>query len=189
MALLDDRKRAIRASARVILQGCDPDDGVAIGHRLRASGLIQPGMIVAGFLPLGREVNLAPFLQALRAEGHVVGLPRTPPRGAPLTFHRWGDGDTLQPERFGTLTSDGPAITPDMLLVSMLAFDRNCHRLGYGGGYYDRTLAARPGILAIGCAHAAQERDDIPVGPTDLPLGCIVTERELITPPTPALPT
>jgi 5-formyltetrahydrofolate cyclo-ligase len=180
MMPLDDRKQAVRAAARLVLQGCDPAAGTLVGQRVLASGLIQPGMVVAGFLPLGHEVDIAPLLRALRDAGHIVGLPRTPPRGQPLTFHRWGHDDPLRPERFGTQTSDGPEIAPDLLLVSMLAFDRCCHRLGYGGGYYDRTLAARPGIRAIGCAHAAQERDDIPTGPTDLPLGWIATERELI---------
>ena len=71
-------------------------------------------------------------------------------------------------------------MTPDLLLVPLLAFDRRGHRLGYGGGYYDRTIAAHPGIRTIGCAYAAQEVQEVPAGPTDMRLDAIATERELI---------
>ena len=88
----------------------------------------------------------------------------------------------LQPGRFGTFHPDGLALTPDVVLVPLLAFDRSGARLGYGGGYYDRTLAALPGCLAIGCAFAAQEVDQVPVEPTDQRLHAVATERELIQP-------
>ncbi len=111
----------------------------------------------------------------------TIALPRTPARGQPLGFHRWASGDSLIRERFGTMTSDGPAVEPDILLVPLLAFDRRGHRLGYGGGYYDRTIAARPGAWTIGCACAALELDEVPVGPRDMALHCIATEAEFIT--------
>jgi 5-formyltetrahydrofolate cyclo-ligase len=72
------------------------------------------------------------------------------------------------------------ALTPGVLLVPLLAFDRRGHRLGYGGGYYDRTLAALPGATAIGVAHAAQELDEVPAGPEDASLDAIATEAGLI---------
>ena len=68
-----------------------------------------------------------------------------------------------------------------MLLVPLLAFDRRGHRLGYGGGYYDRTMAALPGARTLGCAFAAQELDIVPAGPQDIPLDAIATERGIIT--------
>ena len=179
---LDDRKRRVRQAARRIMAACDPSLGVDVSARITRAGMIPDGLSVAGFMPLGREIDMAPLLQALRSAGHLVALPRTPARGLPLSFHRWSLDDTLQREAFGTLTSDGPEIVPDLLLVPMLAFDRRCHRLGYGGGYYDRTLAARPGTRTIGCAYGAQEVPDLPVDATDLPLDVIVTEREVIHP-------
>ena len=83
-------------------------------------------------------------------------------------------------ERFGTLRPDGPEIVPDLLFVPLLAFDRRGRRLGYGGGYYDRTLAALPGAIAVGCAFAAQEMDEVPAGPHDIALDAVATEREVI---------
>lgn len=84
--------------------------------------------------------------------------------------------------RFGTVYPDGPIDVPDLILVPMLAFDRRGYRLGYGGGYYDRTLASLPDARAIGYACSVQEVNDIPVGPFDVPLPVIVTEKENITP-------
>jgi 5-formyltetrahydrofolate cyclo-ligase len=72
-------------------------------------------------------------------------------------------------------------MVPSFVLVPLLAFDRQGRRLGYGAGYYDRTLAALPGVPALGCAFAAQELDSVPVGPQDIPLAAIATERGIIT--------
>jgi 5-formyltetrahydrofolate cyclo-ligase len=71
-------------------------------------------------------------------------------------------------------------VTPDLLLVPLLAFDHRGHRLGYGGGYYDRTLAALPHATAIGCAYAAQQVDDLPATAQDVPLHAIATERGVL---------
>ena len=106
-----------------------------------------------------------------------MALPHTPPRGQALRFHRWRPGDRLRVERFGTMASDGPEVRPTILLVPLLAFDRRGHRLGYGGGYYDRTLAGLPDALTIGCAFAAQEMGEVPVGAFDKALHFIATER------------
>lgn len=177
---LDERKQVARALARQTLLVCDPQSGRIAGERILATGRIRTGDVVAGFWPLGHEIDMRPLLVLLRAAGYVVALPRTPPRGLPLAFRRWAAGDGLQQERFGTMTTTGPEVDPDLLLVPMLGFNRAGHRLGYGGGYYDRTIAARAGIRTIGCAYSAQECLDLPTGPTDQPLHCIATERELI---------
>lgn len=142
--------------------------------------LVPTGATVAGYWPIGTEIDVRPLLLALLARGHEVLLPETPPRGEPLAFRRWTQGATMRPGRFGTLHPDGPTAIPGLLLVPLLAFDAACNRLGYGGGYYDRTLAALPGLRTIGCAYAAQQVDVVPVLPHDAPLDAVVTERGVI---------
>jgi 5-formyltetrahydrofolate cyclo-ligase len=142
--------------------------------------IIPPNAVIGGFWPLAGEIDIRPLLAALHARGHIIGLPHTPPRGQPLTFHAWQPGDDLRPGRFGTCVAAGPPVTPDVLLVPLLAFDRRGQRLGYGGGYYDRTIAALPGVYTIGCAYAVQEIPAVPSGPTDMKLDKVATERGLI---------
>jgi 5-formyltetrahydrofolate cyclo-ligase len=84
-------------------------------------------------------------------------------------------------ERFGTFRPDGPIAVPDFVLVPLLAFDRRGYRVGYGAGYYDRTLAALPGRFRLGVAYAASELDEVPAGPYDEKLDAVATERGVIT--------
>ncbi|HEY1414087.1 MAG TPA: 5-formyltetrahydrofolate cyclo-ligase, partial [Rhodopila sp.] len=136
--------------------------------------------VVSGFWPMGEEIDLRPLLHALHARGNRVALPVTPRRGEPLTFRGWQPGDVLVPERFGTMRPIGDILVPDMLLIPLLAFDAAGGRLGYGGGFYDRTLPALPNRLRLGCAFAAQQVDAVPVGPYDIRLDAVVTESGII---------
>ncbi len=88
----------------------------------------------------------------------------------------------MVPERFGTVRPVGESLVPDLLLVPLLAFDGQCRRLGYGGGFYDRTLAALPGRTALGCAFAAQRVDCVTAEAHDMRLDAVATERGLIFP-------
>ncbi len=126
------------------------------------------------------EIDIRPLLETLHARGHAVVLPQTPPLGQPLSFRRWHPGAAMIPERFGTSRPDGEVMVPDYLLVPLVAFDRKGHRLGYGGGYYDRTLALLSGATAIGCAFAAQELDAVPVAEYDAPLHAVATETGVL---------
>ena len=128
---------------------------------------------------MGSEIDIRPLLHALAGQGPVL-LPETPARGNPLIFRRWHPGDILRPERFGTAAPTGEIMTPGILLVPLLAFDATGARLGYGGGYYDRTLAGLPGCRTIGCAFAAQQVAQVPTEPHDCRLDAIATERDVL---------
>ena len=161
--------------------GQDPRRGQLVAGHLLAAWRFRSG-IVAGFWPLPGEIDIRPLLLALAGRGHRVVLPITPSRGDPLAFARWRPGDVLVPERFGTFRPIGEPLVPDLLLVPLLAFDGQCRRLGYGGGFYDRTLAALPSRIAIGCAFAAQRVDCVTAEAHDIRLDAIATERGLILP-------
>ena len=107
-------------------------------------------------------------------------LPVTGGRGAALAFRTWQPGAALVRERFGTMRPMGEERRPDFLLVPLLAFDRGGRRLGYGAGYYDRTLAGLPGAFKLGCAYAAQEVARVPAGPHDVRLDAVATEEGVI---------
>lgn len=179
---LDGRKAAAR---RLLLErraGRDPALGALLAAHVLRDAPPPAGAAVAGFWPMGREIDIRPLLTALHARGHPIGLPVTPRRGAPLVFRRWAPGDTLAAGPLGTSQPlpDAPAITPDWLLVPLLGFDARGHRLGYGGGFYDRTLAALPGAFRLGCAYAAQRLDRVPDGPMDVPLHAVATEAGVL---------
>jgi 5-formyltetrahydrofolate cyclo-ligase len=161
--------------------GGDPvPAGLALGAALLRACPPQAGAIVAGFWPMAAEIDIRPLLFALHLRGHRIALPVTPARGQPLTFRAWEPGMALIAERFGTFRPTGDPLLPDYLLVPLLAFDRACGRLGYGAGYYDRTLAHLPAATAIGCAFACQEMDAVPAGPYDVRLHAVATEAGVI---------
>jgi 5-formyltetrahydrofolate cyclo-ligase len=174
-------KAAARARALAVRAGCDPAVGAQLCAHVLRDAPPAAGAVVAGFWPLAGEIDIRPLLHALAKRGHAVLLPVTPRRGLPLEFRRWQPGDAMAMGRFGTPVPTGAAMVPTVLLVPLLAFDWQGHRLGYGAGYYDRTLAALPGARTLGCAFAAQELDSVPVGPHDVRLDAVATERGVIT--------
>lgn len=155
--------------------------GEALARRILAECPPPPGAAIGGFWPMGDEIDIRPLLHHLHACGHAVLLPITPRRGLPLAFRAWAPGCAMQPGRFGTSHPVAAAhFTPDWVLVPLLAFDGRGHRLGYGGGYYDRTLAALPKAFRLGVAYAAQQVPLVPAGPHDIPLHAIATEAGIL---------
>jgi len=141
---------------------------------------LKPGSIIGGYHALPQEAEPALLLQALADRGHIIVFPRVTARDKRLAYHRVPDGEALLAGAWGIQepAADFPLAEPDVLLVPLLAFDATGHRLGYGGGYYDRTIAALQ-VPAIGLAFAGQELASLPVEAHDMALDFILTERGL----------
>lgn len=136
------------------------------------------GRVLSGYMPMRHEIDPLP---AMAAHQGAVGVPVIMAPDTPLRFREWGPGAAMVPGTFGALVpAEGAWVEPEVLIVPLLAFDAVGHRLGYGGGFYDRTLAAlraRHPVLAVGFAFAAQEVDLVPKDGFDERLDAVVTEQ------------
>jgi 5-formyltetrahydrofolate cyclo-ligase len=172
------RRRVVDAQTRAQLTSRLVDEGVACARQWGAR-------VAAAFYPIGDEPDGLALVAALSAQNFATALPVAVSREAPLTFRRWrvGDPTVVGRHRIPEPSPEAPAVDPDLLFVPLAAFDRRGYRLGYGGGYYDRTLrrlrAAGP-IRAVGVAYAACEVAAVPDEAHDEPLDFILTEREWI---------
>ena len=163
----------------------NPNAGVAVRDHFFAAIKVPAGIPISAYWPLEEEFDPRPLFMALHRRGHPVGLPVILGKGQPLLFRRWEPATELVRGSFRVMTPPptAPEIIPRLLLVPLLAFDRAGYRLGYGGGFYDRTIARlRNGgeSLAIGVTFADLEIPAVPRDETDQPLDWIVTEREAI---------
>lgn len=173
-----DLKAALRRQALAARgQG---GDAAALMRNLRA--VLEPhhGKVLAGYWPMRDEADPRPAMAAHRGP---VCLPVVTGAAQPLIFRR--ENGQVEPGRFGTShpPADAPELSPEVLIVPLAGFDRSGHRLGYGGGFYDRTLhelRTRGPVTAIGLAYAVQEIRVIPAESTDEPLDFIVTDREIL---------
>ena len=146
---------------------------------------LRPGVIVSGFSAIGSEINPLPLMRRLADRGARLALPVVIGRGRPLALRAWAFGEPLGKGQWGIREprADAAEVDPDILLVPLAAFDRTGHRIGYGAGYYDLTLAglrARKAIVAVGLAYAAQEIPAVPTTARDARLDLVLTEREVI---------
>lgn len=137
---------------------------------------------LAGYMAMRTEIDP---LHAMTAHQGAVGVPVILGAGQALRFREWAPGCALVEGAFkAMIPAEGAWIEPEVLIVPLVAFDARGYRLGYGGGFYDRTLeglrAKRP-TLAVGFAFAAQEMDAVPIEPTDQRLDAIVTEKGVLT--------
>jgi 5-formyltetrahydrofolate cyclo-ligase len=149
-----------------------------------AQGLVPANAVTALYWPIGDEVDLRPLLERLTREGRPVVLPCTPDHPAPLTFRRWTPETGMKPGPMRTMepNSGAPVLQPNILLLPLLAFDDAGRRLGYGGGFYDRTLSAlrlTGDIKAFGVAFAGQQVPRVPTDALDQPLAGVITERRV----------
>jgi 5-formyltetrahydrofolate cyclo-ligase len=146
-----------------------------------------PTHVVAAFLSLPGEIDTQPLITALLEAGSEILLPRMVGKGLPLAFHAWRPAEPLETASLGVRQplAESPRREPNRLIVPLLAFDKAGYRLGYGGGFYDRTLAALRAagdVLAVGYAFDLQQVDAVPHGPLDEPVDLIVTETRTIVP-------
>ncbi|MEM1352506.1 MAG: 5-formyltetrahydrofolate cyclo-ligase [Pseudomonadota bacterium] len=158
------------------------DPGTGAGH---LSALIagHRGVPLAGYMPIRTEINPLPAMAEASAYG-PVGVPVIEGEGQPLRFALWEPEMPMISGPFGArIPEECVFFEPEILIVPLVAFDAQGGRLGYGGGFYDRTLealrAARA-TLAVGFAYAAQEARALPLERTDQPLDLIVTEEKII---------
>lgn len=180
--------RAVRDAARRTTPGAPR---LAASQALGVAGPLRNIGRVAGYLPIGSELDPRPLLLALHGLGVPLCMPVVVADGAPLAFLPWVPGTATARSAFGVEEpQEGDPVVPDLLLVPLLAFDLGGHRLGYGGGFYDRTLVAlraegRP--RALGYAYAAQQVGAVPADGRDARLDGIVTERGVIWTSDPAI--
>ncbi len=190
---LKSQNRKVAAKQRDQYHADCPDAGVRLcGHILSHAGdlgLLSGARTVSAFWSMGSEIDTLPLLQALAAAGHQTALPVVVGKAQPLIFRAWRSGEPLADGGFGTSIPPASAKTviPDILFVPLLTFDRAGYRLGYGGGFYDRTLEklrlnaapdAQP--LAVGIAFSGQQVDTVPRGPHDQQLDWVATETGLM---------
>jgi len=187
-AQVDDAKTALRLEAMARRDALPLDVRESAAEAIAAQEFpltMMPGTIVSGFMPMKSEIDPLPLLRNLARAGAMLALPVVAGRGRPLIMRAWQEDELLAAGAWG-LREPKPAaaeVEPDILLVPLLAFDRAGHRIGYGAGYYDMTLArlrARKSVTAIGVAFAMQEIPAIPKTPRDEPLDFVLTEREVI---------
>jgi 5-formyltetrahydrofolate cyclo-ligase len=170
-----DARDAMEAAARAVAS-----------EKLAARGLpfeLAPGTVVSGYSPIRSELDPVPLMRKLAAQGAKLALPAILGRGKSLAFRAWVPGDRLTMGPLGILEPSPAAaeLVPDVMLVPCAAFDRLGHRIGYGAGHYDFTLAhlrkLKP-ITAIGLAFAAQEIQAVPALAHDVALDYVLTEKK-----------
>jgi 5-formyltetrahydrofolate cyclo-ligase len=179
-------KADLRATALAARDALSDAHRAAAALAIAARGLpfaIAPGTIVSGYSPIRSEIDPVPLMRVLAGKGARLALPAVMARGKSLAFRAWSAGDRLMLGPLGIL-EPSPAATeliPDIMLVPLAAFDRAGHRIGYGAGHYDYTLAhVRKGkpIAAIGVAFAVQEIKAVPALPHDVALDYVLTETQ-----------
>jgi 5-formyltetrahydrofolate cyclo-ligase len=178
------RKKAIADRASLIRAIDAHAAALAVRDRFLETFAPAIGTVVSAFWPVGEELDVKPLIDALHARGCVCALPVVTVKHMPLTFRVWHPGAAFIVSNFGIPEPgpDCPPATPDISIVPLLAFDDAGYRLGYGGGYYDRTieqlrlLRRDPPYVTVGVAFEGQRADDLPHEPFDQPLDWIVTE-------------
>ncbi|MEM1198343.1 MAG: 5-formyltetrahydrofolate cyclo-ligase [Pseudomonadota bacterium] len=179
-AKAEARKAAGKVRAAAFKEKADAAAEALAQEGLGFLGAETPG-VVSGFYPYKSELDLRPMLGQLSAQGWTTCLPIVLGEGQPLVFRAWTPGEATEPGAWNIPVplASAESVEPDVMLVPLLAFDRAGYRLGYGGGFYDRTIEKfrnSRALLTVGVAFAAQEVDAVVRGPHDQPLDWVLTE-------------
>lgn len=182
-----DTKRALRSEMREIRRRANaqnPHAALALRDNFFSTVSPSQNSIVSAYIAMDDEIDPAPIVQTLAEKKIKICLPVVINNGAPLMFREYNIGDKLIKSGFMNVLepeSTKPAIIPSIFLVPLLAFDKKGFRLGYGGGFYDRTIAFltknNPETKAMGLAFSAQEVASVPISKYDRALGMIITEQ------------
>lgn len=181
--MIEEAKAALRIRARMARASLDhgerADAAVAVARHFFDGIALEASDVVAAYWRIRDELDCQPILVKLMDSNQKVVLPVVVGPEEPLELRVWEQGASLYESGFGTLAPSelAPRAEPDIVIMPLLGFDRSGTRLGYGGGYYDRTLAGmtrKPKL--VGLAFAAQELDRIPREAHDVPLDAVVTE-------------
>jgi 5-formyltetrahydrofolate cyclo-ligase len=180
-------KADLRAAALAKRDALSDEQRAAAAQGLAKRGLpvaITPGMVVSAYSPIRNEIDPVPLMRELAGQGAKLALPAVLARGKSLAFRAWSPDDRLMLGPLG-IPEPSPAaaeMIPDVMLIPLAAFDRQGHRIGYGAGHYDYTLAHLrkvKAIAAVGIAFAVQEIRAVPALPHDVALDYVLTEKKM----------
>src|ERR1700744_711297 len=177
MSEKDSLREAAKARRASLALAC-PDFAARISGFVDALAVAK-GAVVSFYWPMGDEADPRALAHVFAARGHTLALPVVAVKKSPLHFRAWREGEALVVHPFGMHEPPESAarVTPDVLLVPLLAFDAKGTRLGYGGGFYDRTLHSLSVKRAVGIAYAGQAVDQLPCHAHDHPLDAVITEK------------
>ncbi len=166
-----EEKRAERTHALKRRAAAHARHGAAAGEALARHGLtfltLPEPIVISGFAAIRDEIDPAQLMARLAGEGHRIALPVMQGKGRPLKFRAWDPGDAMASAQWGIAEPlpDKPEVYPDVVLVPLLAFDADGYRLGYGGGFYDRSLQnlrAKKPVIAVGIGYDELRIDAVP---------------------------
>ena len=185
---MTDLKAVLRREALARRDALPPADRATAVETVTSRAFpvpVKQGLIVSGYSPLKSEFNPVPLMRQLADAGASLALPVVDGRGKPLIMRAWSFGDEMASGVWGIREPkpQSPDVFPDIMLVPLAAFDRHGHRIGYGAGYYDMTIArirAMKPVVAVGLAFAAQEIERVPATAFDARLDLVLTEREIV---------
>lgn len=183
-------KSALRRHALARRDLIEPAEAHAAAEKIVGRALeivrksVPAGAVVSAYWPIRSEVSTRPLLEALAQAGYRIALPVMTAAAKPLHFRLWAPGDELAKGPLGLFEplADSALVEPELMFVPLACFDARGHRVGYGGGNFDATLAARRGqrkVPAVGLAFADQEVDSIPHEAHDQRLDFVITETQV----------